>query len=276
MAHILVAGNINHDRVWHLDRPLTPGGRLSCVNREVRLGGGAFHTGAQLLRLGHAVTIAGHLMDDETGHKALSTLETMGFDTARVSMIPGETAAADILLDPTGERTIIAPPNRKRLAADLFGAVDTDAIYVNASECGPGLLVVMEKALLSIAQFPAKEAARPADILIGSAADMVGHDYADLWSVAHRIAGTRLSHFVITDGPDPVRLMDSATIRLVPPPERLQLADTIGAGDTFAGSYLHAILAGHAPPEAALLACRLTEDHLIARRDRGQSPSVSF
>lgn len=273
MARILVAGNINHDRVWHLDRPLVPGGRLSCLSREVRLGGGAFHTGAQLLRLGHTVAIAGSLMDDEAGRAALATLDAMGFDTAHVAVIAGETAPADILLDPAGERTIIAPPNRKRPPAGLAGPVEADAIYVNAAACSPVLLAAMERAPLCVAQFPAREEARPAHILVGSAADMAGHDYPDLWATARRIAGGRLSHVVITDGPEPVRLMDRDTIRLVPPPDRLQLADTIGAGDTFAASYLHAVLAGHAPPQAALLACRLTEDYLIERRDRAHSPT---
>lgn len=275
MARLLVAGNINHDCVWHLDRPLVPGERLSCLFREIRLGGGAFHTGAQLLRLGHSVAIAGTLMDDSLGMAALRTLEDMGFDTRHVTVISGETAPADILLDPSGERTIIAPPHRTRPPVRLNSPPDYDGLYVNAAACTPDLLIAMERASLSVAQFPAREALRPAHILIGSAADVAGRDYAELWLAAHRIAGDRLSHFVITDGPDPVRLMDSETIRLVPPPERLQLADTIGAGDTFAGSYLHAILAGHLPPEAALLACRLTEDHLIERRNRlaAQSPT---
>lgn len=267
MSRILVAGNINHDRVWHLDGPLVAGGRLSCLGRETRLGGGAFHTGAQLLRLGHAVSIAGSLMDDEAGRAALATLRSLGFDTRHVAILAGETAPADILLDPSGERTIVAPPNRRRPPVALAGPVEADAVYVNAAACSPELIAAMEQAPLGVAQFPAREAARPADILIGSAADLEGRDAHDLWRAARRIAGKRLSHLVVTDGPEPVRLIDGETVRLVPPPGQLSLADTIGAGDTFAGSYLHAVLAGLSPPDAALAACRLTEEHLIARRD---------
>ena len=188
-------------------------------------------------------------------------------------MTEGETAPADILLDPSGERTIIAPPHRVRRPVDLKESATVDAIYVNAADCTPALHAQMIKTPLSVAQFPAREAPRPADILIGSTADLAGSDYGALWQAACRIAGERLAHFVLTDGPDPVRLMDHDEIRIVLPPERLTLSETIGAGDTFAGSYIHAILSGHAPPEAALIACRLTEDHLIERRDRAQSPT---
>ncbi|MCX8995855.1 PfkB family carbohydrate kinase [Rhizobiaceae bacterium BDR2-2] len=268
MARILVAGNINHDRIWHLDRTLVPGGRLSCLDREIRLGGGAYHTGAQLLRLGHTVLIAGGLMNDETGREALAALKGMGFDTTHVAVVDGKTAPADILLDPSGERTIIAPPGRRRPPVTVSGAVEADAVYVNAAECTTGLLDAMRRAPLGMAQFPARESARPADILIGSAADMSGRDYPDILAAAHRIAGARLTHLVMTDGPEPVRLIDEETIRLVPPPGRLRLADTIGAGDIFAGSYLHAVLDGLPPPDAALEACRLTERRLVERQNR--------
>lgn len=266
MGRILVAGNVNHDRIWHLDRPLAPGGRLSCLSRELRLGGGAFHTGSQLLRLGHEVMIATSLMDDEAGRDALSALEKAGFDTRHIALLPGETQPSDILLDPSGERTIIAPPNRQRPPAAPRGPVQADAIYVNAATCAPALLEAMRQSPLSVTQFPAREEERPAHIVIGSAADLKGRGMEDLWPAAGRVAGERLSCLVVTDGPEPVRLYDGARLALVPPPERLALTDTIGAGDMFAGGFLHALLQGESAPQAALLACRLTEDRLLERR----------
>ena len=38
MARIMVVCNANVDRIWRLDRPLVPGGRLSCQSIEERYG----------------------------------------------------------------------------------------------------------------------------------------------------------------------------------------------------------------------------------------------
>ena len=148
----------------------------------------------------------------------------------------------------------------------MGGPVEVDAIYVNAASCAPALLEAMRKSPLSVTQFPAREEERPAHVVIGSAADLKGCGMEDLWRAAGRVAGERLSCLVVTDGPEPVRLYDGADLTLVPPPERLALTDTIGAGDMFAGGFLHALLQGESPPQAALLACRLTEERLLERR----------
>lgn len=273
MARILVAGNINHDRVWHLDRPLVAGGRLSCRSREVRLGGGAYHTGSELLKRGHEVMIAGSLMDDETGRNTLQDLNALGFDTRHVILIPGETAPADILLDPSGQRTIIAPPNRKRPPATIQTGPSCDSIYVNAAACADVLLAAMRDAPLCLAQFPVREEARPADYLVGSTEDLVAFDESMLWPMAQRIAGTRLKSLIVTAGPDPVRLFNGEETRQVAPPERLVLTDTIGAGDIFAGNLLHALIEGLTPEAATRLACRLTDDRLIERQ-RAMEPEA--
>lgn len=267
MSRILVAGNINHDCIWHLDRPLSSGARLSCLSRETRLGGGAYHTGMELLRLGATVLIAGTLMDDEAGRAALSALRQSGFDTTHVTMTPGATQSADILLDPRGERTIIAPPGRKRAPVSLNGPVSVDAIYVNASACGDDLLAAMEATPFSMAQFPTSPGARPADLLIGSAADLKSRSLPDLWQDGQAIAGERLAHLVITDGPGPVRIFNGEKLERANPPDRLSVPDTIGAGDTFAGALLYGVLNGQTAREAAMEACRLTQAFLKTRSD---------
>ena len=265
MSRILVAGNINHDCIWHLDRPLSSGARLSCLSRETRLGGGAYHTGMELLRLGATVLIAGTLMDDEAGRQALASLRQSGFDTTHITMTPGATQSADILLDPRGERTIIAPPGRMRAPVSLNGPVSVDAVYVNASACADDLLAAMEATPFSMAQFPSRPDARPADLLIGSAADLKSRSLPDLWQDSRMIAGERLSHLVITDGPGPVRIFNGEKIERANPPGRLSVPDTIGAGDTFAGALLHGVLTGQPVRDAAMEACRLTQAFLVAR-----------
>lgn len=272
MSRVLVAGNVNHDRIWHLDRPLSAGERLNCLSRETRLGGGAFHTGMQLLHLGHDVLLAATLMDDAPGRAALSSLAALGFDTTHVRLIPGETAPADILLDARGERTIIAPPGRTRQPAGLACEARVDAVYVNASACAPELIAAMQGAPFSMAQFPAAATPRPADCLIGSSADLKSRSLPDLWRDGRDIAGDRLRHLVLTDGPGPVRIFNGGRTERVSPPQPLSVADTIGAGDTFAGAMMHGILGGISSREAAAQACRLTQDFLLSRHAHAALP----
>ena len=103
MHRILVIGNINHDRIWRLDAPLVPGGRLPVRDKAVVLGGGAFHTGSTLIALGAQVVLISRVMSDEMGAAALATLGRAGFDTSHIERVQGETEPLDILLDPEGD-----------------------------------------------------------------------------------------------------------------------------------------------------------------------------
>ena len=107
MGTVIVVGHVNHDRVWSLASPLASGARITYSDRTVRLGGGGFHTGAQLAKLGNEVRLVSNLMDDGHGQAALATLKAIGFDLRHVTMLAGETLFTEILLEPNGERTIL-------------------------------------------------------------------------------------------------------------------------------------------------------------------------
>ena len=75
MAHIVVAGSVNLDRVWWLEAPLQSGARLSYAHRQLRLGGGGFNTAVALRTLGHDVSIVASLADDKAGRACRRALE---------------------------------------------------------------------------------------------------------------------------------------------------------------------------------------------------------
>lgn len=266
MSSVIVIGHVSHDRVWLLASPLASGARITYSDRSVRLGGGGFHTGAQLARLGDDVQLVSNLMDDTFGVAALSTLQTLGFDTRHVTIRPGETPFTEILLEPNGERTILNTGRQLRPPFAANGPITANAAYLNALVLDDGLVTSLETVPLVVSQFPLRSATpRPADIVIGSRADFPGEDTHRLWDRAALIAGPRLKTLVLTDGPRPISLYDGSVLDHVTPLKKVSVPDTIGAGDCFTGIFLHGLLQGLSLAVSAEEASRRTADWLHER-----------
>ncbi|MDE1994022.1 MAG: carbohydrate kinase [Rhizobiaceae bacterium] len=255
---VIAVGSVNHDRIWHLNETLTPGGRLHFTSRTTQLGGGAYYTGCQLLELGAHVALISRLMADERGIAARNTLATMGFDCGYINMLPGQTTPLEILLEPSGERTILARSAATQMPLATAGTLVGEAVYINAVLLEKSLVEKIEALPLVMSQMPLRPAiARASDVVISSRADVPG-DNQDVWNRAAQIAGSRLKMLVLTDGPRAITLFDGRTATTVEPQEFVRTGDTIGAGDRFAGSYLFALLNGHDHVTAARQASALT------------------
>jgi len=270
MSTVIVVGHVNHDQVWLLTSPLAPGARITYSRRAVRLGGGGFHTGTQLARLGNHVRLVGNLMDDNHGRAALATLKASGIDTGYVTMRVGETQLTEILLEPSGERTILNSGGQMRPLFVAPEPVSGDAAYLNALVLDAGLIASLETIPLVISQLPLRTASpRPADIVIGSRADFPGEDMQGIWERASHIAGPRLKTLVLTDGTRPISLYDGKALSHVTPLKRVSVPDTIGAGDCFTGIFLHGLLQGLSLAVSAEQASQQTAEWLSERLRTG-------
>ncbi|MEZ2128143.1 MULTISPECIES: PfkB family carbohydrate kinase [unclassified Sinorhizobium] len=265
MHRIIVIGSVNHDRIWQLEDRLVPGGRLRFSGRDVHLGGGAFYTGCQLVDLGAEVALVTRLMQDEQGLSALNALDAAGFDTQHVTMLPGETMPLEILLEPNGERTILAPAGRDRTAFSAGDALTGDAAYINALLLDETLVGRLCDIALVVSQLPLRQATpRPADYVVTSRND-AGEEPQLAWRRAVNLAGPRLKMLVLTDGPRPITLYGGSRSILIDPAPAVQGVSTIGAGDRFSGAFLFALLNGRDAASAAAEASRLTADWLRRR-----------
>lgn len=119
MSRILLLANLNCDHVLSLSEPLVAGARLQYLDQGRRLGGGAANTGIGLVWAGHEVTIASRIGLDETGDWLLEQAAGYGLDCSHVERFGGETGELLILVDSTGERTILRRPRRPDLPGDL-------------------------------------------------------------------------------------------------------------------------------------------------------------
>lgn len=266
MHRVIVIGSVNHDRIWTLDQPLVPGKRLQFSNQETNIGGGGFHTACQLLDLGAEVALVSRLMQDVYGTDALQQLRQMGFDTADVMIYPGETVLREILLEPSGERTIIAPPpSPSSLSAS--GLLGADAAYLNALLLDERLVADLDSIPLVLTQLPLRPASpRPSDYVITSRTD-AAEDLETVWQSACHIAGPRLKTLILTDGPRQTTLFDGRTAVEIAPSTTVRVKSTIGAGDRFCGALVFSMLTGKDLATAVGDAGRSVAEWLLSRHE---------
>ena len=268
MRQILVVASVNHDCIWQLEQPIVSGRRLRVREKKLVLGGGGFYTGTALLDLGAAVALVSRLRRDELGLAALRTLNDIGFQTRHVELVDGETKPLDILIDPNGERTILAPLRVGDAPVRIADAAPSAAAYINALHLDTALLDVLSQTPLVMSQLPLNPAtSRPADYVISSLDD-IGGDIPRAWKRAVDVAGSRLKSLVVTNGPDPIVIHDGVSSRQIAASRVDDMCNTLGAGDHFAGALLHALLNGLALAEAVRAAADDTATWLERRRAR--------
>jgi ribokinase len=73
-------------------------------------GGKGANQAVAVARLGYPSILLGATGDDLFGKKLLAPLSGFGVDTSHVHLVPGASGIASILVDPTGENTIVVVP----------------------------------------------------------------------------------------------------------------------------------------------------------------------
>ncbi|MCB8840160.1 carbohydrate kinase family protein [Aurantimonas sp. VKM B-3413] len=251
MAHVLVIGSANVDRIWRLDEPITVGGRFTYREMQTRCGGGGFNTAASLVALGHTVTLCTRLCDDALGRATLETLRAFGIGTEAVRWETGSTRPLQILVEPSGNRTIAAPVAAESHTLAELPPVAANIAYVNVRRADPALLTELCSRMPVVAQMPLERGQRrPSHVLIGAASDHAVVS-REAFVEARRIAGDGLSSFILTGGAGAVRLWsEGGETRIPVPPLPRAPADTTGAGDAFVAGLIDAQLTGASPVDA--------------------------
>ena len=264
MPRILVIAHLNHDRIWQLDSALESGARISWTSREIKIGGGGFFTGSQLLNLGHKVMLVSSLGNDTLGRSARQMLSDKGFDMAHVFERDSETRITDILLEPSGERTILNPSSTATRVFALQNAVAVEAAYFNCQSPDDQIIAAMASIPFVVTQLPISDTAalRPADLVITSKSDFPALDNQAIWDKAIKLCGSRLKHLVVTNGTRCISIYDGKDLHMVTPVKRNSIKNTIGAGDNFAAGLTSSILGGLTIEDAVRNASEVTANWL--------------
>jgi sugar/nucleoside kinase (ribokinase family) len=244
MARVVVVGSVARDQVVRVGEPLRVGAHLQGGQEVLRLGGGGANTAVALAHAGEAVSLVAAVGSDPLADELLAELATTGVDVGPVVRIAGSSTRSLVIVDPTGERTIVnltraresEPPQRlARLAADC--------VYVRSRVAGLAPLLVGHG--LVVAHIPPiEDGLYPAQVLVCSASDLSAEVLADPLAAGRRVAGTALRWVVVTLGRDGVEAFGVDGERLRQPAPAVSCTDSTGAGDAFAAGLVYGLARG--------------------------------
>ena len=288
-------GSINVDHVYRVPHLVRPGETLASASLETVLGGKGANQSVALARAGAAVRHVGRIGEADAG--LLDTLLEAGVDCARIDRVPGTSGHAIIQVDDAGENAIVlhGGANLGFDGAALAGALDgaregdwllaqnecdaLDAAFAAARERGMRIAFNPAPMHASVAALPLDgldllvvnetEALELAAALAGkgTAGAAEGDVPGAVEALAARLPEVAL---VVTLGARGAELVRGGTRTRSPAPE-VDAVDTTGAGDTFVGYLLAALVDG--ADEAGALARACVAGALAATR-AGATPSI--
>jgi sugar/nucleoside kinase (ribokinase family) len=256
MARLLVTGSINRDRTLRLDAGL-PACRVTARDMGHALGGAAAITGLALAQAGHHVTIASACGRGEAGDAILAELAAAGIDVSRVARPDAPPAEPLILIEPSGERTIIHHMQGQSAMVDFdaFAGEDWDGVYAATPAEGLRQLCArMAGRCPVLGQWYPGTIPHPADIVVTSAAAA-----GDQPQRLADIPGDRPRWLVVTKGGMGARAeaRDGAVLHR-PAAPAAAVVDATGAGDVYAAGLLHGMVSGWQLAPSMALAARMS------------------
>jgi ribokinase len=275
---VLAAGTVNADFAVEVDASVAPGSSV-IARRLLRTSGGrAGNAAVMVRRLDSPARLFGCVGTDDLAEQALAGPRKAGVGLAAVRAAPGHTGVATVLVAAGGSKTMIFAPG----ANDAFSGRDAERVAADLRAAGPGSVLVVDTELSTSAVETALEAARRSGH--PSVLDPTRPDRATdrLLSLSDHVTPNadeagRLTG-VTVEGPGDAeraaeRLRERGARRvhvrlprggcfsawpgghvLLTAPTDLDVVDTTGAGDAFAGTLAAAIATGHTVVEAARLA----------------------
>lgn len=253
---ILCVGGVNLDEAIRLDGALTPGEGAIGRSLGPRPGGGAAIAAAALAQAGHAVTVAGVVGDDPHGTMLRSVLEGLGLDISGVQERPGPTTRALVLIEPTGERTIIGVGGYRAEELDgsalLGGGYAAVLTKLHAPDVPKIMAAHWAKGALTVGVLPRRgRAPLAAQVLIASEADLTPEERGEPLRLGQSMCGEALRWVVVTRGARGSEAFGVDGSHHTAPAEPVAVVDVTGAGDVFAAGLIDALLRGEGI-EAAL------------------------
>jgi fructokinase len=245
-----------------IDLLVRPDGRI-----EATAGGGPFNTARTIARLGQPVAFAGCLSTDAFGRRLRDRLAVDGVDLGLAAETDDPTTLAVVESSARGEagyRFYLAGTSAPGLGMDALAAIGRPAA-LHIGTLGLVLEPIGSTAEAAVGRMPAETLvmadlnARPAatpdraawvarierllsriDVLKASVDDLrfLRPDVEPIDSAAAIVDGGP-PLVLLTDGPEPVRIVTPGAQRVVEPP-RVEVVDTVGAGDALGGGFLAA------------------------------------
>jgi sulfofructose kinase len=248
MAEIVVFGVAAADIVLRVPRIPVPGDHINAEALGWRIGGSSANVACGLSTAGHHVRLVGPVGTDSMGDQLVAELERCGVDTEYCFRDDSASPRTLILLDETGERTIIAVDTEAGPSSFLpvhgpdLGSVD--CVYIEGyTRYPPGTAAAAESALLVTSPPVPGAATWPATVVVGSETQYHDVTSAGIFEAIRSVSGERLEWVVVTrgrEGADAYAASGQVHVDAVAADQ----IDATGAGDAFTVGLLHGLLQG--------------------------------
>ncbi|MDP2410154.1 MAG: PfkB family carbohydrate kinase [Pseudolabrys sp.] len=251
---ILCAGGAVQDIVMRVDQFPAAGSKVQASEFLITSGGQAGNAAVAVARLGGNVSYLGYLGDknDEVANRIIKTFEDENIDVSGAIRVPGASSSVSlILIDGAGEK-MIATRRDKGLgqsepsAADAAAAVaDADAVVLDNRYANVGLPVCQAAKGRGIPRvLDLDKPAPPDDPLVAGCTHVISSAESmrdstglkDLSAALLKYGEIYQGFLAVTDGPDGVYWRDGGKVHHMPA-HRVEVVDTLGAGDTFHGAF---------------------------------------
>jgi ribokinase len=292
-ADVVVVGSVNRDYLCRVEVLPTPGQTVLGGEASVFSGGKGGNQAVAASLLGARTALVARVGADDDGRAVTSDLANAGVDTSQVVATDTRTGMAFVMVDASGENSIVVAPGAN---AVLDGPATAQAVGALLSPAG----VVVTQAEIPVPAFEAAVLAaeeagcravvnlapyRPiadgvlalCDPLVvneSEASGLLRRDIAGAeqarTAAADLLGGCRSVVITIGEGGALVgRRERQPEVELIPA-ERVEVVDTTGAGDAFTGALAAALSAGSGLVEAARVGVRAGT---YAVRAAGAQPS---
>ncbi|MFX1818411.1 ribokinase [Pseudarthrobacter sp. CC4] len=237
---VTVVGSINLDLIATAERLPTAGETIGGAVLSEQPGGKGANQAAAAARLGGSARMVGAVGSDAQGQRMLDALAGAGVDTADVSVLPGATGTALIVVDRDGENQIVVCPGaNSHLSLDgvEFGPEETVLCQLEV-----GLPVVLEAARKTPGYFVLNAAPAmdlPAELL--ERCDLVIVNESE-YTLIPALASAKL--VAVTYGGDGSAMFQHGRKVAEAPSVAVTVANTVGAGDAFCAALVLALRQG--------------------------------
>jgi len=248
MAEVVVFGVVAADVILRVQRIPGPGDQVNAEALGWRIGGSSANVACGLCTAGHHVRLVGPVGTDSMGDHLLAELERCGVDTEHTFRADAASPRTLILLDGTGERTIIAvdsgagPSSFLPMRGPDLRSVD--CVYVEGYTRYPADTAADAESALLVTSPPVPDATTwPATVVVGSETQYSDVTSAGTFEAVRSVSGERLEWVVVTrgrEGADAYAASSEVHVDAVAADQ----VDATGAGDAFTVGLLHGLLQG--------------------------------